>query len=88
MEEIRKNNMCEELTDDMLESVAGGFSVGDTVNIRSVQIQYCPRCGKLLTNYNATITGIRGVLNGNVIYWITRDCCGYKTSEIETAFVK
>ena len=52
------------------------------------RIDYCPRCARLLTNYQATITGVRGVLDGSTLYWVTRNCCGYKSSIIETAIVK
>ena len=76
-----------ELDDDALDTVSGGLSVGDTVNIRSSTISYCPGCGRLLTNYYATITGVRGVLDGHTVYWITRNCCGNRSSVIETAIV-
>lgn len=76
-----------ELTNDELAAVAGGHNIGDTVRIRSTKIDYCPNCGKLLTNYDATITGLRGELDGMKVYWITRHCCGYKTSIGENVFV-
>lgn len=76
-----------ELSEDELEKVVGGYSIGDTVSIRSTQINYCPRCARLLMNYEATITGIRGVLDGKTIYWITRKCCDYKTSILESDIV-
>lgn len=76
-----------ELDDDMLETVTGGASVGDVVNIRSSRIDYCKGCGKLLTNYHATITGVRGVLDGHTVYWVKHNCCGYRTSVIETSIV-
>ena len=82
------NNLCEELQDSVLENVTGGVNIGDTVTIRDNRIDYCPRCGRLLMNYQATITGVRGVLDGNTLYWVTRKCCGYKSSVIETAIVK
>lgn len=87
-----------ELSDDELDEVAGGtgtdtvvtlkYRVGDVVIINQTEIKYCPRCAKLLSNYEATITGVRGILDGNPIYWITRKCCGYETSEIEYAIVR
>jgi len=88
MEDTRKNSVCNELTDSMLENVSGGVNVGDTVNIRNTNISYCSNCGKLLTNYWVTITGIRGVLDGKTLYWVTRQCCGHKSSVIETEIVK
>jgi len=82
-----ENKNPHELSDDELENISGGVSVGDVVRIRRNYIDYCSNCGHLLLNYEATITGVRGVLDGHTIYWITRHCCGYKTSEIETAFI-
>ena len=35
-------------------------------------------------NYTATITGVRGVLDGHTLYWVTRNCCGHKSSIIDT----
>ena len=83
MDDMKKH----ELSEDELEKVVGGYSIGDTVSIRSNQINYCPRCARLLMNYEATITGIRGVLNGKTIYWITRKCCDYQTSILESDIV-
>ena len=73
-----------ELNDDLLEHVSGGVDIGDVVNIRSDRIDYCAGCGRLRTNYDATITGVCGVLDGNTVYWVTRRCCGRKSSVIET----
>lgn len=77
-----------ELNDEQLEEIVGGVEIGQTVQIKSTKIDYCPNCGKLLLNYSATITGLRGVLDGKNVYWITRDCCGYKTSAIVEYFHK
>ena len=82
-----ENKDLRELTEEELENVSGGYSVGDVVRIRNNMVVYCNNCGALLMNYEATIRGVRGVLNGHTVYWITRKCCGHKTSEIETAFV-
>lgn len=97
MENILKNNGPEELSDDALDAVAGGtgtdtvvtlkYRPGDVVIINPPIIDYCPNCAKLLKNYEATITGIRGILDGVPIYWITRKCCGYKSSEIENVIL-
>lgn len=73
-----------ELSDDELDAVVGGYGVGDTVTCSRDVIDYCPNCGRLLKNYSATITGVRGVLDGHTLYWVTRNCCGYKTSIIDT----
>lgn len=98
IDNVLENNGPVELTDDMLDAVAGGtgtdtvvtlkYRVGDVVIINPMEINYCPSCAKLLNNYEATITGVRGILDGVPIYWITRKCCGYKTSEIEYAIVR
>lgn len=62
------------------------YSIGDVVNCykSSTDTEYCRNCGKLLKNYQATIRGIRGTLDGKDVYWIYRNCCGHKTSVIET----
>ena len=73
-----------ELNDEELNTVVGGYGVGDTVTCSRDEIDYCPNCGRLLKNYSATITGVRGVLNGHTLYWVTRNCCGYKSSIIDT----
>ena len=71
----------DELNDAELNQVVGGYDVGDTVRCSATEIAYCSNCGRLLKNYEATITG---VLDGKTIYWVTRNCCGRKTSIIET----
>lgn len=73
-----------ELNDDQLDQVVGGYGVGDTVTCTKSAIEYCEGCGKLLNNYQATITGVRGVLDGKTVYWVTRSCCGKKSSMSET----
>ena len=82
--EKTKGIPVEELDDDMLDTVVGGVEIGDTVNCSKSAIEYCSGCGRLLKNYQATIVGVRGVLDGKTVYWITRNCCGKKTSMIET----
>ena len=77
-----------ELDDDMLETVTGGVEIGGTVTCSKSAIEYCSGCGKLLKNYQATIVGVRGVLDGKTVYWITRNCCGKKTSMIETEILE
>ena len=84
MEDMKKY----EINDDELDVVAGGYEVGATVHCRSNVISYCSNCARLLMQYDATITGIRGVLDGKTIYWITRHCCGYKTSVLESDIVE
>lgn len=77
----------EEMDDEQLNQVVGGVEIGQTIQAKSNYINYCPRCARLLLNYTATVTGIRGYLDGHALYWITRDCCGYKTSIIDTDIV-
>ena len=84
MKELNENINIKELNDRDLEQVVGGYKVGDTVQCSPDMIAYCSNCGRLLKNYDVTITGIRGVLNGNTLYWVERKCCGHKSSIIET----
>lgn len=83
MEDMKKY----EISDDELDVVAGGYKIGTTVHCQNHMITYCSNCAKLLMRYDATITGIRGVLDGKTIYWITRHCCGYKTSVLESDII-
>lgn len=76
-------NGISELTDDQLDTVVGGYGIGDTVTCSLHTIEYCPNCATLLKNFKATITGVRGVLDGHTIYWVTFHCCGHKSSIIE-----
>ena len=73
-----------EMNDEELDKVVGGYGVGDTVLCSHDMIDYCSNCGRLLKNYSATITGVRGVLDGHTLYWVTRNCCGHKSSIIDT----
>lgn len=83
MEDMKKF----EINDDELDTVVGGYGVGDTVRMKSSVVKYCPNCGRLMLEYTATITGVRGVLDGKTVYYIKLGCCGHKTSEIETAII-
>lgn len=76
-----------ELADNELNMVVGGYDAGTTVHCKSTTVQYCKNCGRLIQNYDATITGVRGVLDGKTVYWIKLNCCGYKTSVIESSIV-
>ena len=73
-----------ESNDEELDKVVGGHGVGDTVICSKNAIDYCSSCGRLLKNYEVTITGVRGVLDGHTVYWVTRNCCGHNTSIIDT----
>lgn len=84
MTEMKKPETKRELNDGELEQVVGGYGIGDTVTCTKSAIEYCSGCGRLLKNYQVTITGVRGVLDGKTVYWITRNCCGKKSSMIET----
>ena len=83
MTDLNKNTPAE-LNDEELDQVVGGVSIGDTVLCSHSDIVYCSNCGRLLKNYEVTITGVRGVLNGHTLYWVTRNCCGWKSSIIDT----
>lgn len=65
------------------------YSIGDVVNCIKWTVEYCPNCGKLIMNYQATITGFRSIdnleLDGKDQYWITYNCCGHKTNINEIA---
>ena len=86
-----------ELDDNMLDEVVGGinadtdvipkYEIGDTVKVKSYTVNYCERCGRLLLEYEATITGVRGTLDGFPIYWITRKCCGFKSCTSERSIL-
>ena len=88
MKENHENNLHNELPDSELEKVSGGINIGDTVKVKNPMIVYCPKCAKLLMNYEVTITGVRGVLDGHTLYWVTNKCCGHKTSIIDTIIVE
>ena len=77
-------NGISELSEDQLDQVVGGHSIGDTVTCSYDRIDYCSGCGRLLKSYSATITGVRGELDGHTLYWVTRNCCGKKASIIDT----
>ena len=83
MDDMKKR----ELSDAELDTVVGGYEIGQKVRCNRWSVEYCPKCGKLLLNYEATITGIRGELDGKTLYWVTFGCCGYKSCVIETAIV-
>lgn len=77
-----------ELNDDELKNVAGGYGVGDTVRCQGKMLNYCPSCGRLLMDYEATITGVRGMYDdGLTAYWATLNCCGKKTTIYESEIV-
>lgn len=76
-----------ELNENELDSVSGGVSIGDVVDVKSWQVQYCEGCGRLLMRYQATIIGVRGTVDGHTLYWAKRNCCGYKSSISEIAII-
>ena len=41
----------------------------------------------MLSGYGVTITSVRGVLDGNTVYWVTYNCCGRRSGVIETEIV-
>ena len=76
-----------ELSEEELETVVGGYEIGTVVRIKSWSVKYCERCGKSLMDYEGTIAGVRGKLDGKTLYWITRNCCGFRSSVSETAII-
>ena len=93
LDNILENNGPAELSDDTLDAVTGGtgtdtvvtlkYRVGEVVVATRDMIDYCQNCARLLKNYEVTITGVRGILNGVPLYWVKRSCCGHKSSVIE-----
>ena len=93
LDNILENNGPLELSDDTLDAVTGGtgtdtvvtlkYRVGEVVLVTHDTIRYCQNCTRLLKNYEATITGVRGILNGVPLYWVKRRCCGYASSVSE-----
>ena len=93
LDNILENNDPAELSDDTLDAVTGGtgtdtvvtlkYRVGEVVLVTHDTISYCQNCARLLKNYEVTITGIRGILNGVPLYWVKRSCCGHKSSVTE-----
>ena len=77
----------QEINDEQLDTIVGGAAIGDVVKVKSWQVTYCAKCGKLLMEYEATIVGERGVVDGKKLYWVKRSCCGYRSSVVETAIV-
>lgn len=76
----RIENGVSELNDAQLDEVVGGYRVGDTVRLKRTLFTHCPGCGKVLTEYSATITGTRDLYNA---YYITHNCCGFKGGTFE-----
>lgn len=72
------------LIDSAISGKKHRYSIGDVVNCEKTRIEYCPKCGKLILNYQATIIGLRGTLDGNDVYSIYRHCCSSRNSAIET----
>ena len=71
-----------------IEELEGcAYKKGDVVICESLQITYCPSCARLIMKFTVTITGLRGILDGVPVYWVTYHCCGHKTSQIETAII-
>ena len=71
------------LIDTAISGKKHRYSIGDVVNCNKSAIEYCSKCGKLLKNYQATIRGFRGILDGISIYWIIRHCCSSNNSANE-----
>ena len=84
----RIKNGLSELNDDQLDTVVGGYSIGDKVLCSYDSIRYCPGCGRLLKNFEVTIDGVVGKMyDGTMVYEVTYSCCGRKTREGDRDFL-
>ena len=77
-----------ELKDNDLENVVGGHSVGDTIRCRRKMVNYCSKCGRLLMNFEATITEEDCILNGKKYYWVSLSCCGARDNVCESSIIE
>ena len=75
-----------EMTDEELEQVVGGFSVGERVKVSSHMICYCPGCGKLQTVAYGTVVATHWYEKGQHYFVdVKADCCGYSIRAIDAA---
>ena len=67
-----------EMTDEELETVVGGFNIGDHVRANARSIRYCPGCGKLAMYSYGTVLGKTWYERDQLYFLdIKTDCCGY-----------
>ena len=71
-------NISAELSDEELDQVVGGVSVGDRVKMDSYMVRYCPGCGKLAMYSYGTIVGKTWYEREQHYFLdIKTDCCGH-----------
>jgi len=74
-----------ELSDDELDNVVGGVSVGDRVKLDSRMVRYCPGCGKLASIVTGTVVGKMYYEKGGYNFIdVKSDCCGYVERAVES----
>lgn len=67
-----------EMTDEELDQVVGGFSVGDRVKVNSSMICYCPGCGKLhMVACGTVVATMWYEKRQHYFVDVKADCCGY-----------
>ena len=73
-----------ELSDDELDEVVGGVSVGDHVKMDSCMVRYCPGCGKLASVVTGTVVGKTYYEKGGYYFVeVKSDCCGHVERALE-----
>lgn len=74
-----------ELSDDELDRVVGGVSVGDRVKMDSRMVRYCPGCGKFASVVTGTVVGKMDYEKGGFYFVdVKSDCCGYVDRALES----
>lgn len=74
-----------ELSDEELDQVVGGVSVGDNVKMDSRMLRYCPGCGKLASIVTGTVISKMYYENGGYYFVDVRsDCCGHVERALES----
>lgn len=74
-----------ELSDDELDQVVGGVSVGDRVKADARMVRYCPGCGKLASSVTGEVVGKTYYEKGGYYFVdVKSDCCGYVERALES----
>lgn len=74
-----------ELSDEELDNVVGGVSVGDRVKVDSHMVRYCPSCGKLASVVTGTVVSKTYYEKGGCYFVdVKSDCCGYVERAVES----
>ena len=76
-----------ELSDDELDQVVGGVSVGDNVKMDSRMVRNCPGCGKLASIVTGTVIGKTYFEKGGYYFVdVKSGCCGHVERALESIF--